>query len=179
MGLLGPILVRRDRQPELRELVGSAASSAAAGDLGPVWEMLAPSTRERFAASHRAMLKGVAEYRKHRDDDHRARMVAEALEREYRMPLADLQQTTPEGVWAGRIAASLGPRETAGSFAALQIVSIETDGSRAQVRARLPDGRPQGFHLVREQGKWWFVDFRPGLPLEKAGVPNPTRNTRG
>lgn len=171
MGLFYPLLPGQDSSPELRALVGNAANRASSGDLGSVWELLAPSTRRRFTASHETLLKFASEYGLKREEDRRANICASALERQYGMPLADLGRTTPADVWVRQTSAALGRGAEAQAFADLRIESIETDGTRAGVRARLPDGRPQGFHLVQEEGSWWFVDFRPGLPLEKAGVP--------
>jgi hypothetical protein len=158
--------------PELRALIQGAANRASVGDLAAVWELLAPSSRRQFASSHDTLLKVSAGYRRNRQDDRRASIAASALERQYGMPLKDLERTTPAEVWERRIASSLGRRgPVVREFADLRIESIETDGTRAAVRARLPDGRSQGFHLVREEGRWWFVDFRPGLTLQQAGDP--------
>jgi hypothetical protein len=175
------------RDTEIRDCVLRTAEAVARDDIESVWDTICLESRTRFATSHAAVLKGLAWYRERAERDPNAAEMIVETEQEYRMSAEEILRSDPHSLWLRRTRQVLGFAGDRAAFGALSVERVESDGSRARVRARLPDNRPQGFHLVRDEGEWKLVDFQPYRDVEQAarigkgstapstGVPKATR----
>ena len=173
LGWARPILPGGSAAKEIRGFVRDLGGEIASDRADALWDRLSPRTREILARSHAALLRGAADYESRRVLDRTAENAVRLIEREYGMDVAALARTTPRDLWASGIRRRLGTPEDRAYFASLRIDRAETDGARARVWAVLPDGRPQGMHIERLEGRWWLADFVPYGEMNKMERPAP------
>ena len=153
----------------VRDLGGEIASDR----VEAIWDRLTPTTRKYLEHNHVSFLEGVATYVSRREQDRSFEHCVRMLEREYGMDVEALGRTVPKELWVSQTRRRLGTSEELAAYASLRIERIESDGVRIRVWASLPDGRPQGLHLERLDGRLSLTNFVPYGEIEQMERPLP------
>lgn len=147
-------------------LVRAAADAMGRGADNELWALLAPETRAYFDASCEKLKESVRQQQEKGDDEH-AQRVLRATAQNHLMPADTLLSASARDLWTSHLSRRFAGMADRRDMAGMQVKEVALLGDRATVEAMLPSGRPQGFHLLKEAGRWYLVDVQPFWSVER------------